>query len=145
MKNKILTSVAIASFLFIQTATANNTDITNELKQPVSVEQTKEFNLKHHPKHNFQKISQKLSQELNLTEEQQEQAKKIRQDGHEKIKPLLKQMKEIRKQMDELRKENMVEFEKILTPKQLEKFNKIKEEGRKSHNKKRPFLKKHDN
>ena len=62
-----------------------------------------------------------LVKKLNLTEEQKEQAEKIREDGREK-------MKKMHKQMQELRKENMAEFEKILTPEQKAEFEKIKAE-----------------
>ena len=71
--------------------------------------------------HNF-------ADELGLTEEQKTQAEKIRKDGREKIKPLMDEMKDIRKKMDELRKQNMEEFEKILTPEQKTKLEKIKAE-----------------
>lgn len=69
----------------------------------------------------------KLADELGLTEEQRAQAEKIRKEGHEKAKPLMKQMKEIRQKLDEERKTNLAEFEKILTPEQKAQFNQIKE------------------
>ena len=70
---------------------------------------------------------EKLADELKLTDEQREQAEKVRREGFEKAKPLMKQMKEIRQKLDEERKANMAEFEKILTPEQKVQFDKIKE------------------
>lgn len=67
-----------------------------------------------------------LADKLNLTEEQREQADKIREDGRAKMKPLIEEQKELRKQMDEVRKANMEEFEKILTPEQKKVFDEMK-------------------
>lgn len=86
------------------------------------------------PRH--ERMADKLANDLGLTAEQKEQAAKIRQDGREKVKPLMEKAKKIHKEMDELRKENMKEFEKILTPEQQEKFAKIKTEMKK-HDKRR--------
>lgn len=86
------------------------------------------------PRH--ERMADKLANDLGLTAEQKEQAAKIRQDGREKVKPLMEKVKKIHKEMDELRKENMKEFEKILTPEQQEKFAKIKTEMKK-HDKRR--------
>ena len=69
-----------------------------------------------------------LAKKLNLSDEQKEQAKKIREDGREK-------MKKMHEQMQELRKENMAEFEKILTPEQKAEFDKIKSEHKKKFGK----------
>ena len=60
-----------------------------------------------------------------LTKEQQEQAEKIRKEGREKLKPLFEEMKDIREKMDKLREDNMLEFEKILTPEHYEKLKDI--------------------
>ena len=83
------------------------------------------------------KMSKKLADDLGLTKEQQEQAEKIRKEGREKLKPLFEEMKDIREKMDKLREDNMLEFEKILTPKQKEKLKDIKarhhEEMKKRH------------
>lgn len=64
----------------------------------------------------------KTADDLGLTKEQQEQAEKIRKEGREKLKPLFEEMKDIREKMDKLREDNMLEFEKILTPEQKEKI-----------------------
>ena len=72
------------------------------------------------------KMSKKLADDLGLTKEQQEQAEKIRKEGREKLKPLFEEMKDIREKMDKLREDNMLEFEKILTPEQKEKLKDIK-------------------
>ncbi len=131
MRNNLLTTLAITTMILTGSNIANaTTPLTSELQAPKQAEaQTP----KHDHKAHFEKMSQKLSTELNLTNEQQEKAKLLREEGHKKIEPLLKQMKELRKQMDELRKENMENFEKILTPEQLTKFKTLKEEGKKRH------------
>ncbi|MBR5154460.1 MAG: hypothetical protein IKW58_01910 [Alphaproteobacteria bacterium] len=143
MKNNTIFTLALALLL-----TTSITASANTLKPEIETQTPTTLELKHEkfdPKVHFEKMSQKLSKDLNLTKEQEEKAKLLREDGHRKIEPLLKQMKEIRKQMDELRKENMAEFEKILTQEQLEKFNQIKEEGKKRHKMKgkphKPFSK----
>lgn len=87
------------------------------------------------------RMSEKLSKELNLTDEQKAQAKKIREEGKEKIKPLMKEMKELREKIDEARKENMKEFENILTAEQKAQFEKIKAE-KKMHRKEKGMHKK---
>lgn len=87
------------------------------------------------------RMSDKLSKELNLTDEQKAQAKKIREEGKEKIEPLMKEMKKLRAKIDETRKENMKEFEKILTPEQKNQFEKIKAE-KKLHRKEERMHKK---
>lgn len=74
----------------------------------------------------------RLAKDLGLTDEQKEQARKIHEQGREKVKPLMEEMKNIHEKMEKLRKENMAEFEKILTPEQKDKFEKIKAE-RKQH------------
>lgn len=69
---------------------------------------------------------ERLDEELKLTDEQKAQAKKIREEGREKVKPLFEEMKQIREKMDKLREENMKEFEKILTPEQMAQLETIK-------------------
>lgn len=69
-----------------------------------------------------------LAKKLNLTDEQKKQAEKIRESGREK-------MKKMHEQMQELRKENMAEFEKILTPEQKSEFEKIKSEHKRKFEK----------
>ena len=131
MRNNLLTTLAITTMILKSSNIANATPpLTAELQAP---KQAEAQSPKHDHKAHFEKMSQKLSTELNLTKEQQEKAKLLREEGHKKIEPLLKQMKELRKQMDELRKENMENFEKILTPEQLTKFKTLKEEGKKRH------------
>lgn len=78
------------------------------------------------PRH--EQMAKRLADDLGLTAEQREKADKIREDGQEKIKPLMEKVRKLHEKMDKLRKENMKEFEKILTPEQQEKFAKIKAE-----------------
>lgn len=92
-------------------------------------------------------MDDKLASKLNLTDEQRVSAEKIRADGRAKMKPLMEQMKDIRRQMDEIRKQNMNEFENILTPDQKQAFEKMKQDKKdhpKMKHKKRPDkMKKH--
>lgn len=74
------------------------------------------------------KMQEKLSDELGLTPEQREEAKKVREEGRKKMEPLLKDMRDLRKKMDEVRKENMESFEEILTPEQKAQFDKLKKD-----------------
>ncbi len=86
----------------------------------------------------FVQMSDKLADDLGLTDKQKEQAEKIRKEGREKIKPLMEKMKKIHEEMNELREENMKDFEKILTPEQQKEFEKIKTEMKKHKGPKRP-------
>lgn len=70
-----------------------------------------------------------FEEKLHLTKEQKERAKEIREEGREKLKPIMEEMKALRKKADEIRKDNMEEFEKILTPEQR-KILKSFEKGR---------------
>ena len=85
-----------------------------------------------------EKMAEKLADELGLSEAQREQAKAINKKGMEEVKPLMDQMRDIRKKMDELRKENMKEFESILTPEQKTKFDAFKEKMHPKHRAPRP-------
>lgn len=67
-----------------------------------------------------------FAKELNLTDEQKVQADKIREEGRKKMEPLMQERKALHDKMEGVRKENMAEFEKILTPEQKEKFENIK-------------------
>ena len=82
------------------------------------------------PRHEqrMEKMENKLADELGLTEQQREQAKKIHEEGRAQVKPLMEDMKNLREKMDKLRQENMKEFEDILTAEQKTKFEKIKAE-----------------
>ncbi len=74
-----------------------------------------------------QRISpQTFDERLGLTAEQKAKAKAIRAEGREKLKPIMKEMKELRKKADEIRTENMKEFEDILTPEQKAKLKSMK-------------------
>ncbi|MBQ7659924.1 MAG: Spy/CpxP family protein refolding chaperone [Alphaproteobacteria bacterium] len=80
-----------------------------------------------------QKMMGKIAKDLDLTDEQQQQAKQIREEGRKEIEPLMNEMKELRKKMDAKRRANMEEFEKILTPEQKAKFEEMKKNAPKPH------------
>ena len=80
-----------------------------------------------------QKMAGKIAKDLDLTDEQQQQAKQIREKGRKEIEPLMNEMKELRKKMDDKRRANMEEFEKILTPEQKAKFEEMKKNAPKPH------------
>jgi len=77
---------------------------------------------------NMQKHDNDMSNKLNLSKEQKEQAKKIREEGRAKIAPIMQQMHALRQQADKAREENMAKFEAILTPQQKIQFQQIKKE-----------------
>ncbi|MBE6447850.1 MAG: hypothetical protein E7018_00930 [Alphaproteobacteria bacterium] len=104
---KLYPTIICASVLML----CSGVSIANEPKHP-----TPEKRIEH-----MQKMEQDLAKKLNLTEEQKAKAKQIREDGRAK-------MKEHHRQMEELRKQNMADFENILTPEQKENFAKIKAE-----------------
>lgn len=79
-------------------------------------------------KEKMQERADKFADELGLSSEQKEQAKKIHEEGRKEVEPLMKEMKELRKKMDALREKNMKAFEDILTPEQKDKLEKIKSE-----------------
>lgn len=125
--NKVLLSAILASTVMFSGVVKA---AENDMPLPPSQEQAE--TLKHHKgfdKNFHEKMAKKMAQDLGLTEEQQEQAKKIREDGIKKMKPLMEEMRALRQKMDKERKANMEEFEKILTPEQKDKFEKIKERG----------------
>lgn len=97
-----------------------------------------------HKKH--KEMGEKFAKELGLTEEQKAQADKIREEGREKLKPIMKEMKALREKADKMREENMKEFEKILTPEQKAKMEKMKADRKAEHEKRKidRKMKKHD-
>lgn len=74
------------------------------------------------------KMQDKMDQYLGLSDEQKVKAKEIHQQGRQKVKPLMEEMRTLREKMDSMREENMKEFEAILTPDQKVKFEKMKAE-----------------
>ena len=78
------------------------------------------------PPHHEMRGPKDFAKELNLTEEQKVQADKVREEGRKKMEPLMQERKALHDKMENVRKENMAEFEKILTPEQKENFENIK-------------------
>ena len=73
------------------------------------------------------RMEEPLAKRLNLTEDQKQQAEKIREEGRKKMEPLMNERKLLREEMEQVRKENMEEFEKILTPEQKKIFDEMKQ------------------
>ena len=109
---------------------------------------------------------QAFDQKLGLTEVQKLKAKELRKSGHEKMKPVMEQIKtkkqeaeairnskltvqekeekltvidndlaELKKQAKEIKKQNMKDFEAILTKEQKKTLKNMKKEGRKNFDK----------
>ena len=112
----------------------------------------------------FQKKHAEFENRLKLTDEQKKQAEELHKKGFEQMKPIMEKMKEkqkeafalkdktdeqsiqqreelkkqigaLRKEAGDIRKQNMKDFEGILTKKQQNELQKIKEEGRKNFEK----------
>ena len=98
---------------------------------------------------------------LGLTEEQRTQAKQLRQQGFEKMKPIMDEMhakrqeinslqnsektvqaktelQELDKKAREIRKQNMKDFESILTEEQKKTLKEMKQEGRQKYHENHP-------
>ena len=139
-------------------AAAVNDDNTNNLpkkKNPPTKEEIQKF-------HKAREAA--FDQKLGLTEEQKVQAKELRKQGFEKMKPVMdqirqkkrelrtleesgtvsdankkaleKDLKALKKDADKIRKQNMEEFESILTKEQKETLKQMKKEGRKNFERK---------
>ncbi len=111
-----------------------------------------------------------LGKKLNLTEEQSAKAKGIRENSRSKIKPLIEELRaekekyremvknkaskealqtqrekilELRKKAQVINKENMANFEQILTPEQKTQFSELKKAKMEKMKQKREQHKKH--
>lgn len=132
--NKLMLSLCCAAVLSVSATNASAVPHEEMLPPPPHEEGMKGLHRGDWKKFE-QKMADKLADRLNLTQEQRAQAEKIRKEGREKVKPLFEEMKQIREKMDKLREDNMLEFEKILTPEQKSKLDEIKAE-RKAHHEK---------
>lgn len=130
---------------------------------PVTVQANPDTDFRQEPKLNFEHPKRHhcphldAKQRLNLSDEQKEQARNLRLNSQEKIKPIaedlkLKQsrkmelksqngdekeieqlgleIKKLKQQMHGIIMQNERDFIQILTPEQKTEFNKIKQEGR---------------
>lgn len=87
--------------------------------------------IRHNPKFRdemHKKMAEKFAEDLGLTDEQKNKAEELRAASRKKMKPLFEQMRGIHQKMDEIREENLKEFEKVLTPEQKAKLEKMKAE-----------------
>ena len=96
-------------------------------------------------KHRRGDLQKELADKLNLSEEQRAAAKKIHEDGRTKMKPLMEEARALHEKMDKLRKENMAEFENILTSEQKDKMEQLKQEFRKKMQSRKPHHRPHFN
>ena len=143
----------VMSLLCLTTAT----QATEPSKTTVSQTQITSTQIKVHRENMFEK-------RIGLTEVQKLKAKEIRQKGHEKLSPIIEQIKSkkqeaemirrsrmavqmqeeklavidselkvLEKQAQTIRKENMKEFESILTWQQKRILKQMKKEGRKNY------------
>ena len=115
--NKIMLSVLLSSTVMFSSV-VGATEVKKPMMPPVEHMQMDKI---HHGQ-----MAKKMAEDLGLTQEQQEQAKKVREKGQEEIKPLMEEMKALREKIDAKRKANMEEFEKILTEDQKKKFGEMK-------------------
>ena len=131
--NKKLLLMFTATALTLSAFTASATD---EKTLPPMDNMPKLEHMERHMPPKPEVMEAKLADKLGLSAEQKEKTKIIREAGHKKVKPLMKEMKELRHKMDKLRHENMEEFEKILTPEQKNKFEELKKEMKNKPHKK---------
>ena len=89
----------------------------------------------HGHKHDPQSKLERMTKKLDLTQEQQNTILPILQDKHQKMEALHSQMKEVRKNARS-------QVEAQLTPEQLEKFKKAREERKQ---KRKEYREKHKN
>jgi len=118
----ILKSFLVCALLLSAVASlegTNNEQQTAKERMIVSEQRREEFH---------QKRLEKLSQELELSKEQEEKISQIMKKGWEKIREEMRKMKErvlaIRRDIDS-------RIEKLLTPEQLKRFKELKGEFRK--------------
>lgn len=132
MNKKLMVILLASTMLSAGWVMAKSPKADLDNKAEVADIKSDEISYKEHHK----RMAEKMAQELDLSKEQREEAAKIRQEGRDKIKPLMDEMKDIREKIDAERKANMEEFEKILTPEQQEKFEKMKKKGAEEFKKK---------
>lgn len=128
MKKLCLTLLCATALAYSANIAQAKYDETMPPPPPSHMQQTQQDMHNHH-----EKMHNKLAEELKLTDKQKAKAKEMRQASRKKIKPLMKEMKNLREKIDKIRKENMKEFEKLLTPEQRETFERIKAERKAKH------------
>lgn len=133
MKKYLLATVCALSVMMSSNVWAQEN--ADETLPPPSVE--------HQMKGHRGDMQKELADKLQLTQEQRDMAKKIHEEGREKMKPLMEESKALHEKMDKLRQENMGEFEKILTDEQKQKFEEMKKEFRKEFHHKKPHHRHH--
>ncbi len=72
------------------------------------------------------KMAEKFAEDLGLSDEQKNKAEELRKASRKKMEPLFEDMRKIHEKMDKIREENLKEFEKVLTPEQKTKLEKMK-------------------
>ena len=125
MKKYLLTTVCALTVMMSSNVWAQ--EKTDETMPPPPMEQQAKVNR-----------ADELADKLQLSTEQREQAKKIREAGRAKIKPLIEESRALHEKMEKLRQDNMNEFEKILTDEQKTQFEKMKTNFGKKFQHRRP-------
>ncbi len=129
MKHNLLTLALATTIISAGALTANIT-----LAQEENTPELPKIEHKIDRAEMHKKMAEKIAKDLNLSEEQQQKAKEIRENGKKEIEPLMKEMKDVREKMDAKRRTNMQEFENILTPEQKAKFEELKKNAPKPSN-----------
>lgn len=118
MKKTLLT-LTIASLL-LSTSQANAEYHDGEHHGRGQMHNKKDF------KERMKKHHAKMAKQLNLTDEQKEKAKALREEARKEMEPLMEQKKNLREKTKAIREKHMAKFEAILTPEQKEKLEEIK-------------------
>ncbi len=83
------------------------------------------------------KMFDRLTERLDLTNDQMNKIKKLETDYYPQLKKLRKEMSEVREKHHQLLEEKREKMKEILTTEQVKKLEAIRKESRKKHRKKR--------
>lgn len=148
----------LASVLLFATASFATSDTKTIQTNDSTLNQSKPYCKMPPPKGpEFKKRHEEFEKRLNLTDEQKSMAKQLREEGFEKMKPIMEKTKQkqqeaaqlktngdtekleqvkkqigaLKREAHEIRMQDMKKFENILTKTQKEELKKMKKEGRK--------------
>ncbi len=100
MKKLLILAGVLALTMSTNVFAADNSTVTTKEAQPV---QKQVCNCQYKKMHKPPVDKAKFEKRLKLTDEQKEQAKLIRQKGHEQMKPIMEQMRNKKAEMDAVR------------------------------------------